>query len=334
MESHLRPARGPIWREASVLVVDDEPSLRRMIRRRLEAEHFQVEEAGDGESALQLIQSRLEPFDLVLTDLSMPGIDGRQIQETLKRYRPTVAVLCMSARPEELPPVDPADSSIEVLRKPFNEAELYLAIRAELTRAADLSAMAESEILQANAELSRLARTRREIRTALRQSVDLVAAARVLRGTATPGKDRRGLWIRTSRYRSAELQELRISRVHTREAHLFCLLSDGNMVRVPLTITPGVAGPLPGVRAGLQVLGDGKWVGWYAGDARAMQTERLSLAQILAHPDAQMIVLPTSSESISRLSREPPPGPARDADTDHVDPQTGGQIAASDLYLR
>ena len=56
--------------------------LRRIIRRRLEAEHFHVEEAGDGESALRLIQFR--PFDLVLTDLLMPEIDGRQIHETLE----------------------------------------------------------------------------------------------------------------------------------------------------------------------------------------------------------------------------------------------------------
>ena len=49
-----------------------------VFRRTLEAEGFHVEEAQDGESALKLIQARAEPFDLVLTDLSMPQIDGRQ----------------------------------------------------------------------------------------------------------------------------------------------------------------------------------------------------------------------------------------------------------------
>jgi CheY-like chemotaxis protein len=57
-------------------VVDDEQSMRRILRRTLEAESFQVEEAPDGESALTIIQGRAEPFDLVLTDLSMPLIDG------------------------------------------------------------------------------------------------------------------------------------------------------------------------------------------------------------------------------------------------------------------
>ena len=163
MECALSSRHGPIWREARVLVVDDEPTLRRIIRRRLEAEHFQVEEAGDGESALRLIQSR--PFDLVLTDLMMPEINGRQIHETLKRYRPTIAVICMSAYAEDVPPIDPADASMALLRKPFNADQLYLAIRNELTRASDLMAVAESE---------------KESRTEQGQSVDLVAAAREL----------------------------------------------------------------------------------------------------------------------------------------------------------
>jgi DNA-binding response OmpR family regulator len=182
MEADLDSRHGPIWRDASVLVVDDEPPLRRIIRRRLEAEHFQVEEAGDGESALRLIQSR--PFDLVLTDLVMPEINGRQIHETLKRYRPTVAVICMSAYAEDVPPIDPADAAMALLRKPFSADQLYLAIRTELTRASDLMAVSEREIVQANAELSQLALTLLESRTARRQSVDLVAAARELLDTA------------------------------------------------------------------------------------------------------------------------------------------------------
>jgi DNA-binding response OmpR family regulator len=182
MESDLSSRHGPIWREARVLVVDDEPPLRRIIRRRLEAERFEVEEAGDGESALRLIQSR--PFDLVLTDLLMPEINGRQIHETLKRYRPTVAVLCMSAYAEEVPPIDWADTSLALLRKPFSADELYLAIRTELTRASDLTAVAESEIVRANTRLSRLALKLKESRTARWQLVDLVTAARALRGTA------------------------------------------------------------------------------------------------------------------------------------------------------
>ena len=67
----LTHSHGPGWHGASVLVVDDESTMRALVRRTLEAEDFEVEEANDGESALALIQARKEPFDLVLTDLSM-----------------------------------------------------------------------------------------------------------------------------------------------------------------------------------------------------------------------------------------------------------------------
>jgi CheY-like chemotaxis protein len=103
MDAALTTPHGPIWHGATVLVVDDEPALRQVVRRTLEAEGFQVEEAPDGASALRLVQARAEPFDLVLTDLSMPHIDGRQLSETLSRYRPGVALLGMSADPDAVP---------------------------------------------------------------------------------------------------------------------------------------------------------------------------------------------------------------------------------------
>ena len=62
---------GPIWHGATVLLIDNESTMRTFLRRRLEAENFHVEEAEDGESALAIVQARTEPFDLVLTDLSM-----------------------------------------------------------------------------------------------------------------------------------------------------------------------------------------------------------------------------------------------------------------------
>jgi CheY-like chemotaxis protein len=57
-----------------VLVVDDEPAMRRVSAAPSRRKTFTLKEATDGESALRLIQSRTEPFDLVLTDLSMPLI--------------------------------------------------------------------------------------------------------------------------------------------------------------------------------------------------------------------------------------------------------------------
>ena len=157
MDMALSPPHGPIWHGATVLVVDDQPQVRGLLRRMLEAEGFHVEEAPDGASALTLIQARAEPFDLVLTDLSMPHIDGRQVSETLARYRPSVALLCMSADPDAVPYIESSDTPVRVLLKPFTPDDLYHAVRDAITRATDLAVVAEAEIVQAHSGLSKLA---------------------------------------------------------------------------------------------------------------------------------------------------------------------------------
>ena len=172
---------GPIWHGASVLVVDNEPTLLQLVRRELEAEGFHVEVAASGEAALALVQTRTEPFDLVLTDLSMPGIDGRQVSETLARYRPSVAVLCMSANPDAVPHVGADDMPVRVMLKPFTADDLYHAVRDAITRAADLTSVAEADIVRAHAGLGRLAQALEASRTMRVHTLDLVVAARELR---------------------------------------------------------------------------------------------------------------------------------------------------------
>jgi DNA-binding response OmpR family regulator len=167
-----------------VLVVDDEPAMRRFLRRTLEAEDFHVEEAGDGEAALRLIQDCPRPFDLVLTDLSIPVIDGRRLSETLRRYRPAVAVLCMSADPDAVPYIESSDTPVRVMLKPFTADALYHAVRDAITRAKDLLAGAETEIVRAHAGLSKLALALEASRTMRVQTVDLVIAAGELRRAA------------------------------------------------------------------------------------------------------------------------------------------------------
>jgi DNA-binding response OmpR family regulator len=188
MDATPTPPRGPIWLGATVLVVDDEPSLRRIVRRMLEAEGFHVEEAGDGETALRLIQGRTEPFDLVLTDLSMPLIDGRQVSETLRLYRPAVAVLCMSSDPDAVPYIESLDAPVRVMLKPFTAEDLYHAVRDAITRATDLANVAEAEIVRAHAGLSKLALALEASRTTRVQTIDLVIAARELRRVAKQKK--------------------------------------------------------------------------------------------------------------------------------------------------
>jgi two-component system response regulator ResD len=169
-----------------VLVVDDQADIREVVRRTLEAEGFHVEEAQDGESALRLIQARAEPYDLVLTDLSMPRIDGRQVSETLRRYRPSAAVLCMSADPDAVPYIESTDTPVRVLLKPFTADDLYHAVRDALTRTTELATIAEAEIVRAHAGLSALALALEASRSMRVQTLDLVVAARELRRVGIP----------------------------------------------------------------------------------------------------------------------------------------------------
>jgi DNA-binding response OmpR family regulator len=121
---------------------------------------------------------RAEPFDLVLTDLSMPQVDGRQLFETLRRYRPSVAVLCMSADPDGVPYIESSDTPVRVLLKPFDPDDLYHAVRDAITRATVLVAIAERDLVQAHAGLSKLPMALEASRTMRVQTLDLVVAAR------------------------------------------------------------------------------------------------------------------------------------------------------------
>jgi DNA-binding response OmpR family regulator len=179
---------GPIWRGATVLVVDDDSMVRQITRRTLEQEGFHVEEAPDGETALRLVQARGESFDLILTDLSMPRIDGRRVSETVRRYRPSVAVLCMSADPDAVPYIESSDTPVRVLLKPFTPDDLHHAVRDAISRAADLVIAAEQEIVQAHAGLSRLALNLEASRTTRVHTLDLVVAARELRRVANKSR--------------------------------------------------------------------------------------------------------------------------------------------------
>lgn len=83
-ESGLHRARS--WRRAKILVIDDEPLLGRTLGFMLEENHDVVVAAG-GADALRVL-ARYDDFDLILCDLDMPGVNGGEIHETLKRKYP------------------------------------------------------------------------------------------------------------------------------------------------------------------------------------------------------------------------------------------------------
>jgi CheY-like chemotaxis protein len=80
----------------SALVIEDEAIVRKLIRRMLEPEICRVIEADSGEEGLRIIQRGVPPVDIVLTDLTMPGLNGYAVFEVLTRYRPDLPVGVMS----------------------------------------------------------------------------------------------------------------------------------------------------------------------------------------------------------------------------------------------
>lgn len=89
---------------SAVLVVEDEKHLADGLRYNLEAENYDVEVVGDGESALELLLDTRERFDAVVLDVMLPGIDGFAVASTLREAGQYVPVLMLTARgrPEDV----------------------------------------------------------------------------------------------------------------------------------------------------------------------------------------------------------------------------------------
>jgi two-component system response regulator AtoC len=109
---------------ANILLVDDEPGMQRYIRTLLEVDNYKVETASTGEEALEMLQKGLRP-DLVLLDLLMPGIDGLQTLEELRKLQPALKVVMLSCVSDTRKVVQAIRlGAHDYLTKPFQKAEL------------------------------------------------------------------------------------------------------------------------------------------------------------------------------------------------------------------
>ena len=81
----------------SVLVVDDEQGLRELVCRTLQAEGYATLEAGDGAEALNVMETAADQVDLVVTDVVMPSMDGRELGRRLSQRWPDLPILYVSA---------------------------------------------------------------------------------------------------------------------------------------------------------------------------------------------------------------------------------------------
>jgi DNA-binding response OmpR family regulator len=115
-----------------VLVVDDEPHIRAVLRGYLEAAGFAVAEAGDGETAVAAV--RREPPDLVLLDVMLPGLDGIEVLRQLRTFS-DVYVILVTARTEEVDKlVGLAVGADDYITKPFSPREVAARVKAVLRR--------------------------------------------------------------------------------------------------------------------------------------------------------------------------------------------------------
>lgn len=86
----------------TVLVVEDEAIVRRVVVRRLRNFGFTVLEASSGKEALDLLSNLQNPLDLIITDVIMPEMNGRDLVNKIRLQRPGVAVLYMSGYPHDV----------------------------------------------------------------------------------------------------------------------------------------------------------------------------------------------------------------------------------------
>ncbi len=120
-------------KQYQILVVDDEDRIRRLLRMYLEREGFGIEEAENGEIAMELALKK--DYDLILLDLMLPGMDGLDVCEEIRKKKAT-PVIMLTARGEETNRVEGFEAGTDdYVVKPFSPRELVHRVKAVLRRA-------------------------------------------------------------------------------------------------------------------------------------------------------------------------------------------------------
>ena len=114
----------------TILVVEDEANLRYLARQYLEKQGYRVIEAADGAVAMQIAVAHEGVIHLLLTDVIMPGMNGRELAQRISEIRPNVKVLYMSGYTENVVGHNGMlDAGVRLLQKPFNLRDLKIKVR-------------------------------------------------------------------------------------------------------------------------------------------------------------------------------------------------------------
>ena len=117
----------------TILLVEDEAAVRQFATIALERHGYRVLEAHSAEAALSLLERVSCPIHLLLTDIVLPGIDGRELADHVERFRPDMSILFTTGYSEPLRR-NPQTAMIELLEKPFTARALLEKTRATLDR--------------------------------------------------------------------------------------------------------------------------------------------------------------------------------------------------------
>ncbi len=115
-----------------ILIVDDERQITRVLRTSLQSHGYEIQVAHDGLEAFELFEQR--PPDLIITDLSMPNMDGLELTKAVRRVADT-PIIVLSVRDQEATKIAALDSGADdYVTKPFGVPELMARVRAQLRR--------------------------------------------------------------------------------------------------------------------------------------------------------------------------------------------------------
>jgi two-component system, OmpR family, response regulator ResD len=124
-------------RQITVLVVDDEERIRRLLKMYLEREEYNIEEAENGDEALEMALNK--DYDLIILDIMMPGIDGVEVCKQLREKKAT-PVIMLTAKGEEANRVQGLEAGADdYIVKPFSPREVVLRVKAILRRSSQTS---------------------------------------------------------------------------------------------------------------------------------------------------------------------------------------------------
>jgi DNA-binding response OmpR family regulator len=121
-----------------ILVVDDDPAVRRLVRDKLEREGFQVDTAASGQEALAAIERRGLPH-LAIVDISMPGMDGFEFCQAVQRFCDLPIILLTAIHEEDTVIRGIEQYAEDYITKPFSPRELVARVRRLLRRIGDFA---------------------------------------------------------------------------------------------------------------------------------------------------------------------------------------------------